>query len=35
VTLPNGRARTLRVLDVRHGLLSGATVTPDGAARAA
>ena len=35
VTLPNGRARTLRVLDVRHGSLSGATVTPDGAARAA
>jgi len=34
-TLPNGRARTLRVLDVRHGSLSGATVTPDGAARAA
>jgi transcription elongation factor GreA len=35
VTLPNGRARTLRVLAVRHGSLSGATATLDGAARAA
>ncbi|HEX5617564.1 MAG TPA: GreA/GreB family elongation factor [Solirubrobacteraceae bacterium] len=35
VTLPNGRARTLRVLDVRHDSLPGATVTLDGAARAA
>ena len=35
VTLPNGRVRTLRVLDVRHGSLSGAVLTPEGAARAA
>lgn len=35
VTLPNRRARTLRVLDVRHGSLSRATVTPERAARAA